>query len=215
MLAVLLFLFLATEVWQTLGIIEGWRFGAVFAVFALLGAGVLLGALRAERRALLAPRADGEARRHALATPAAPLVGAAPPPPPPALTGMQRLNITVAMLTALGARVVAVGAAVGLFFLLFGLLVMTPETTASWTGTAAGDLHVLADVHTARGRIVLTEPLVRVSVLLGAFAAVYFAVVAVGDDRNRREFVDDELARLQGVMAAWVYYRATAPAPPR
>jgi len=213
MLAVLLFLFLASEVWETLGTVEGWRFGAVFAAFAVLGAGVLVGALRPERRALLAPRPGDEARRRALATPAAPLVGDGDPPPPPALTRMQRVNVTVAMLTSLGVRVVAVGAAVGLFFLLFGLLVMTPETTAAWTGQTTAELPVLADVQTARGRIVLSEPLVRASILLGAFAAVYFAVAAVGDDRNRREFVDDELERLHGVMAAWLYYRA-GPRPP-
>lgn len=213
MLAVLLFLFLASEVWQTLGTIEGWRFGGVFASFAVLGVGVLLGALRDERRRLVRPVSGDDARRAALATPAAPLVEAGVVPVAPPLSRMQRVNVTVAMLTSLGVRVVAVGAAVGLFFVVFGLLVMTPETTLAWTGLAPGEVNVLVDIDTRRGTVVLSEPLVRVSILLGAFAAVYFAVVAVGDERNRREFVDDELDRLEGVMAAWAYYRGAAPPP--
>lgn len=214
MLAVLLFLFLATEVWQTLGVIEGWRFGAVFTAFAVLGVGVLVTALRGERRALIAPECGEALRGRAAGTPAHVLADSGVEPVVPPMRAMQRLNVSVALLVSLGIRVVAVGAAIGLFFLLFGLLVMSREVTAQWTGLAPDALHVMASLDTRRGEIVLTEPLVRVSTLLGAFAAVYFAVVAVGEEYNRREFVDDEIARLEAVTAAWAYYRGALAASP-
>ena len=42
---------------------------------------------------------------------------------------------------------------------------------------------------------------------MGAFASLYFTGVALGESRNREEFLDDELDRLGRVMAARAYYR--------
>ena len=47
----------------------------------------------------------------------------------------------------------------------------------------------------------------RVAAILGGFAALYFVAVALGDRRNREQFLDDELDRMGRVMAAWSYYR--------
>jgi hypothetical protein len=52
---------------------------------------------------------------------------------------------------------------------------------------------------------------VRVAAILGGFAALHFVAVALGDRRNRVQFIDDELDRMGRVMAAWSYYRG-APA---
>jgi hypothetical protein len=57
--------------------------------------------------------------------------------------------------------------------------------------------------------VVLTEQLVRVSVLLGGFAALYFLVVALTEKGRREDFLDDEIDRLSRVMAAWAYYRGS------
>jgi hypothetical protein len=46
-----------------------------------------------------------------------------------------------------------------------------------------------------------------VATVLGGFASLYFVAVALGDSRNREEFLDDELERISRVMAAWSYYR--------
>ena len=203
-LAVLLFLFLAAEVWQAFGLLEGWRFGSVLLVFALIGTGFLVVALRRERAELCAPPLGEQAAARALGTPAARLVerGVAPAAPP--LERMARVNVTVALVVSLGARVVAVGAVIALFFLLFGILVVDEGLTEAWVARAP-DVVLRADVS---GRsVVLTEQLVRVSVLLGGFAALYFVVVASTEAARREEFVDDEIERLSRVMAAWTYYR--------
>jgi hypothetical protein len=204
-LAVLLFLFLATEVWQAFGLIEGWRFGSVLTLFALLGTVFLAVALAGERRELCAPGLGDDTARHARDTPARELVDAGVSPLSPGLPRTARLNITVALVVSLGARVVAVGAAVALFFMLFGVLVVDKALTADWLNQAP---HVLIGIDIAGGReIVLTEQLVRVSVLLGGFAALYFLVVALTEKGRREDFLDDEIDRLSRVMAAWAYYR--------
>jgi hypothetical protein len=218
MLAVLLFLFLATEVWQTLGVVEGWRFGVVFASFFILGTTFLLGSLRGYRRGLAEPKPGPALAERVARTPAAPLVAEGVTPTVPPLGRLARINLAVALLVSLGVRIAAVGLAICMFLIGFGMLVVTQSTTQSWTGLPAADLNVLLSISVAGNDIVLTEPLVRVSVLLGAFAALYFTVATLGDERNRREFLDDELERLEDTMAAWAYYHGaiggspTAPA---
>ena len=64
------------------------------------------------------------------------------------------------------------------------------------------------------GQVVLSEPAIRVATSLGAFAAVYFTAVAVGDRGSREEFLGDEIDRLQGVMAAGAYSRGEDRTPP-
>ncbi|MFN8122268.1 MAG: hypothetical protein U0237_07540 [Thermoleophilia bacterium] len=212
LLAVLLFLFLAAEVWQTLGTIEGWRFVTVFVLFAVLAVLTLVVGLAGERRGLYRPEAGEELRRRALATPAAPLVEAGAAPHVEPMSGIQRANLAVALHVGLVARVAVVGVMTAVFFLGFGLLTVDRHTTEAWTGQTGGTLHVLAEYDGLRGSVVLSEPLLRVSALLGAFAALYFAVVAVSEAENRREFIEDELERMRGVVAAWAYDRGAAAA---
>lgn len=210
LLAVLLFLFLAGEVWQTLGTIEGWRFVSVFVLFSGLAVLTLVVGLAGERRGLYRPEVDAELRRRALATPAAPLVEAGVAPRVGEMSGIQRVNLAVALHVGLVARVAVVGFITAVFFLGFGLLTVDRPTTEAWTGRSGEALHVFAEYDGLRGSVVLSEPLLRVSVLLGAFAALYFSVVAVSEAQNRREFIEDELERVRGVVAAWAYDRGAA-----
>jgi hypothetical protein len=204
LLAVLLFLSLASETWRAFGRLEGWRFGAVLVAFGLLAAVILIAGLRRERRALYSPAPGPELARSARATPAAPLVAREVRPASPPLSGMARLNVAVALLVSLGVRVLAVGIAVGAAFLLFGLVIVDEALTAEWVGEAP---NVLASLSLGGREVVVTEPLVRVATVLGGFASLYFVAVALGDSRNRAEFLDDELERVGRVMAAWSYYR--------
>lgn len=204
LLAVLLFLSLSSETWQAFGLLEGWRFGGVIVAFALLIAAILLVGLGAERRELYQPADTLRLRDRATTTPAEPLVERGVEPSPRRLTAVERLNVTLSLMITLGVRVVVVGAAVGLFFLIFGVLVVDEMLIQRWTGVPP---HVYLEVSISGREVVLTEELVRVATLLGSFAAVYFAAVSLVERRNREEFVDDEVERLSRVMAAWSYYR--------
>jgi len=212
LLAVLLFLSLTQETWRAFGDLEGWRFGAVLIGFGLLAAVILLVGLRAERAELASPRPGPDLARRARQTPAAPLVGHGVEPAAPPLDRIERINLAVALLVTLALRVLVVGAVVGGAFFLFGLLVVDEGLTEEWAGAA----NVLLSISIAGRELVVTEALVRVAIVLGAFAALYFAAVALGDARNRESFLDDVLERFRRVMAAWSYYRgalAARPAP--
>jgi hypothetical protein len=204
LLAVLLFLSLTQETWQAFGDLEGWRFGAVLIGFGLLAAVILLVGLRSERAELASPEPGPDLVRRAGGTPAAPLVDRGVEPAAPRLDRIERVNLAVALLITLAVRVAIVGAVVGAAFFVFGLLVVDEELTADWVGSAP---NVLLSTSVAGRELVVTEALVRVAIVLGAFASLYFAAVALGDARNRESFLDDVLERFRRVMAAWSYYR--------
>ena len=202
MLALLLFLFLSTETWQAFGQLVGWRFGGVMVLFAILVLAVLHGGLRREREQIMQPQIDATLARRARSTTAAPLCNAGVQPRVASLKAIERINVSVALLVSLGLRVLAVGA----FFFVFGLLVMDRELTTAWVSQQA-EVDVFLTVSPAGREVVVTEPLIRVSALLGGFSSLYFSVSALGDPRNRQKFLEDELDRVSAVMAAWAYYR--------
>ena len=204
LLAVLLFLSLTQETWQAFGDLEGWRFGAVLIGFGLLAAVILLVGLRSERAELASPRAGPELAERARRTPAAALVDRGVEPAAPLLDRIERINLAVALLVSLALRVLVVGAVVGGAFFVFGLLVVDEGLTEEWVG---GPANVLLSISIAGRELVVTEALVRVAIVLGGFAALYFAAVALGDPRNRESFLDDLIERFRRVMAAWSYYR--------
>jgi hypothetical protein len=204
LLAVLLFLSLAAETWQAFGDLEGWRFGAVLCGFGLLAAVILLAGLRSERAELAAPAPGPELAERARRTPAAALVDRGVEPAAPRLHRIERLNLAVALLVTLALRVLVVGAVVGAAFFVFGLLVVDAELAEAWVEAPP---NVLLSLSIAGREVVVTEALVRVAIVLGAFASLYFAAVALGDARNRAAFLDDVLERFRTVMAGWSYYR--------
>ena len=203
-LAVLLFLSLSQETWQAFGDLEGWRYGGVVIAFGLLVVLILVVGLSRERSQLLTPRPDDVLSERALRTPAAALVNRHVAPSAPPLGRLERLNVGLALLLTLFTRVVAVAVAVGAFFLIFGFLVVDRELSLRWV---SDDPNLLTAATIAGREVVLTEAHFRVAGILGAFGALYFAAVALGDPRHREKFLDDELDRLSGVMAAWAFYR--------
>ncbi|MGD9696356.1 MAG: hypothetical protein AB7V42_11945 [Thermoleophilia bacterium] len=204
LLAVLLFLSMASETWQAFGRLEGWRYGAVLTGFGLLSLLILTVGLRRDRRALYSPAAGPGLAEAARRTPARPLVERGVVPAGPPLVRAARANITATLVEAIALRVLAVGVAVGVAFFLFGLALVDRGLTAEWVGR---EPNVLLALRISGREVVVTEALVRVATALGAFAALYFSAVALGEERNRREFLDDEVERVEDAMACWSYYR--------
>lgn len=213
LLAVLLFLSLTQETWRAFGDLEGWRYGAVLIGFGVLAGVILLVGLRGERAELASPEPGPALADRARTTPAAALVDCGVEPAAPPLDRIARVNLAVALLVTLALRVLVVGGVVGGAFFLFGLLVVDEPLTEEWVGSAA---NIFLSISIAGREVVVTEALVRVAIVLGTFAALYFSAVALGDARNRESFLDDVLERFRRVMAAWSYYRgalAARPAP--
>jgi hypothetical protein len=91
------------------------------------------------------------------------------------------------------------------FFVVFGVLAITPETAAGWVGTTT--VRELAELTIDGRRVVLTEPLLRVAGFLAVFAGMYFTVVLSTDATYRGEFSEDIGPDLRQTLAMRRLYR--------
>ena len=115
----------------------------------------------------------------------------------------ERWNLILVLLVIQTVQVLMLAVAVLVFFLLFGSLVMESEVQLAWTGLDhLRNAPVLTNVSTS---------LMKVSLFLASFSALYFTVSAVTDDAYRRQFfavVEEHLERAVGVRAVYLSTRA-------
>ena len=101
-------------------------------------------------------------------------------------------------------QITLVVAALTGFFIFFGFMAITTDTTLHWTGLES--VRVLADAGFGDRTLVLTEPLIRVSVFLGAFSGMYFTVVLTTDETYRTEFSSDVGPEIRQILAVRMAY---------
>jgi hypothetical protein len=93
-------------------------------------------------------------------------------------------------------------AAVFVFFVMFGSLVMSEPVQLSWTG--------LTNTHHIPFFDSVSAELVKVSLFLASFSGLYFTVSAVTDETYRQQFfstVMREMERAVGVRAVYLALR--------
>ncbi len=196
------FLFINAEVWQVAGTIEVDHLVGVLALFAILGGVFIVSRLPREIGPLATFEQPGDLEALVSDTPASGL----PIPDPvqvPAPTRRQWGNAGLVALFTQGLRVVFAAALIGGFFIVFGLLTMSPETIASWTGAPAT---TVGAANVAGFELVLTDELLRVASFLAGFAGLYFAVYLATDPTLREEFFEDIRAELREAFAVRVVY---------
>ena len=203
------FLFINAEVWQLAG---GLRPGTLWLVVILLAA-VAIGFLMArlpEEVDRLDDRIDhrflvSACRGTPLEASARELV--ADPHVRPAsyvaIAGFERWNLMLVLLVIQAAQVLLLVVSVLVFFLFFGSLTMGEDVQLAWT--AKDDLANMPWLSN------ISVELFQVSLFLGAFSGLYFAVSVVTDDTYRGQFfssVTDEMERAVAVRAVYLALRA-------
>jgi hypothetical protein len=206
------FLFVNTEVWQVAGTLYGAAYAVVLALFFLLGAVFLLSRLPALMRAQNTFGSWAEIAELVRGTGVVPdefvrdVAGAddeVVPVDRPLLR--QRFNIGLVALFSQAIQITATVLAIFGFFVLFGVMAISPETAAGWIGTTT--VHELAELTITGRRLVLTEPLLRVAGFLAVFAGMYFTVVLSTDATYREEFSEDIGPELRQTLAMRRLYR--------
>lgn len=121
------------------------------------------------------------------------------------ITGFERWNLVLALLVIQAVQVLLISAAVLVFFLIFGAIVMTDSTQVAWTQhDTLQSLSWLPSV---------SVDLLRVSLFLSAFSLLYLTVSTVLDETYRAQFfgtVLRELERAVGMRAVYLALRAQA-----
>lgn len=206
------FLFINAEVWEVAGTLDGASYVVVVFTFFALGATFVMtrvpGYIRAENRFA----SWGEVADVVVDTPAEAVGLPATGTPHDPLRARQRFNIGLIVVFGQAIQITLVVVALTAFFVFFGVMAITEDTIAGWTGTAAP--HVFAELSFGGRTLVLTEPLVRVAIFLGAFSGMYFTVVLSTDDTYRTEFASDvgpEIHQILAVRSVYHVARGTHP----
>lgn len=119
------------------------------------------------------------------------------------LTRRQRLNVGLVLFISQALQVVLVAASVGLFFVAFGALAVSPELQAEWIG-ATPDTFVQFTL--AQMPIAITPELLRVAGAIAAFSGLYYAIAVLTDSAYRGEFLDEITDQMRETFRARARY---------
>jgi len=204
-----MFLFINAEVWQMAADIEALAYGLVLAIIFLLGVAFTMSRIPGVVRSMNEFASWDEIGALADGTPGAACAYAADGEPNAALRLRQRLNIGLIVLLGQGLQVLLVVVALVAFFLVFGFLAISPETTAAWT--AHTDLDPWFTVRLAGREHAFTTELAAVSTFLGVFSGMYFNVVLATDATYQAEFADDVRPEIRQALAVRRIYQRLLP----
>ncbi len=205
------FLFINAEVWELAGTLDGPAYVIVILTFFALGATFALSRVPTTIRSVSSFETWDDIDHHAIGTPAERLSTRRPSGvgvddrPGDHLRTRQRLNIGLVVLFGQALQITLVTAALTAFFVGFGFLGITEATAGGWT--RLDDIRVLLSTSLGGRELVLSEPLIRVSLFLGAFSGMYFTVVLTTDDTYRTEFSDDVGPEIREALAVRTAYR--------
>jgi len=198
------FFFLTTETWQTFARLEGVAYGLALLLFVVIGVAFVWSRLRPDVEELEGFADWDEVAAIASSTPAAclPVPGSGEPAAPD-LTRRQRINTLLVAVSGQTILAALVALVMGLFFLVFGFLVIDEALIATWVG---GEANVYLTLTLSGRDLVLTEELVRVSGFLATFSGFYFGVFSVTDPTFRQGLTDDSTTSLRESLAARELY---------
>jgi hypothetical protein len=206
------FLFLTTEVWEVAASLDGPFLAVTMGLFVVVGIVFVVARIPLEVGALA--RFDSWAD-------VATLVGDTPasrlqPPADASPAGTPRLgrrqwgNVGLVVLFTQGLQIVFVSVMIGVFFVGFGVLTVTPELTTAWSGS---DATLLLDGNLWGRPVAVTTELLQVAGFLTAFSGFYFTVYVLTDATYRKEFLDEVLVELRQAFAVRAVYLASRSVP--
>jgi len=205
LLLALTFLFISTEVWQVAGTMPATVLWATLGVFGALGVVFIVARAREEFDKIEMETSRDAVVAAAVGTPLEAVASTLPDlerrvP----MSGRQRANLLLVMVTAQSVQVAIVGAVVWAFFLIFGSLAVSVAVQQSWLGTV-GEVDVLWLWGDGRG---LTRQLFRVATFLGGFAGFYATIYAAQDEVYRTHFAGRISATIERALAVRRAYLA-------
>lgn len=204
MLFVTLFLFFTGELWQAMNHLRWPRVSLVVLLFAAITVLAAAARLRDE-----IGRVEQDLRPEILtgACKGTPLSGVeiTEPLQPKRLNPRQQRNLLVMLAIRQLLQAAVVGLGLFAFFVVLGLIVVTPEIAAQWIG-AEPKMSIIPGVPSA---------MLRNATLFAAFGSMYFSVISMSDAEHRRQFfapVLEKVERTLEVRAVYLLVRERVPA---
>ena len=170
-----LVMFFTTEIWQVFATTGSATYWTAITTFVMLGLGFLTVRL---------PSIVGEVQAESR-------VGDVP------LRRRERLNLAAVALISESLQVLFVSAAVWLFYVLLGTLLVSADVRDAWL---LGPESVIWEIAWFGERVQVTWELFRVATGVAAFAGLYYAVTILVDSAYRDQFVDALIEQLHGTF---------------
>ena len=199
------FLFVNAEVWEVAGTLEGAPFVLVIVVFLGLGASFAISRMPRQIRTLNTFDRWDDVGELVEGTPAAPIDLPETAPAHDRLRFRQRINIGSVVFFGQALQIALVVVVLTAFFVGFGILAISRDTAQAWT--RLDDVNVMLEFSLSNRTLVLSEPLLRVSLFLSAFSGMYFTVLLITDQTYREEFSDDVGTEIRQALAVRRAYR--------
>ncbi|MEV6913046.1 hypothetical protein [Amycolatopsis sp. NPDC051071] len=200
LLLVVMFSFFTAELWQAVERLSPGRLWLVVGFLTVIGAVFLASMLSDEMK---------ELKSWTVEPGAAALRGTPfdddddePLPVRRTLSRTERLNITLVLFFAQAVQIVAFGALVFVFFIVFGVLILRPEVVTVFAGRESAPGTLLGVP------LPVSSALVNVSLFLAVFSGLYFAASTATDARYRRSFFEPLLEDVKISLAARDIYLA-------
>ncbi|WP_143116240.1 hypothetical protein [Lentzea xinjiangensis] len=197
MLFVTLFLFFTGELWQAMDRLRWPRVSLIVLLFAAI---TVLAAAARLRDEIGRVEQDLRPEVLALACKGTPLSGVeiAEPLQAKKLNGRQLRNLLVVLAIRQLVQAAVVGLALFSFFVVLGLIVVTPEVAEQWIGSPAKE-SVVPGVPSA---------MLRNATLFAAFGSMYFAVISMSDAEHRRQFFAPVIEKVERTLEVRAVYLA-------
>lgn len=201
MLFVTLFLFFTGELWQAMNQLRWPRVSLVVLLFAAITVLAAAARLRDE-----IGRVEQDLRPEILsvACKGTPLseVEITEPLPPKRLNGLQSRNLLVMLAIRQLVQAAVIGLALFAFFVILGLIVVTPAIAELWIGEPP-----------KMSWLGVPSAMLRNATLFAAFGSMYFSVISMSDAEHRRQFfapVIEKVERTLEVRAVYLDVRTRA-----
>ncbi len=200
-----MFLFINAEVWELAGRLEGTAYGVVIGMFLVLGVGFAISRIPHFIAQLNDFGSWADIESSAQGTPAAGIELPTTGTPHVSLTLRERLNIGLMVLFGQAFQIMLIVLGITGFFVLFGFLAMDEQTTLRWMGVET--IEVVAQTDLENRTLILSEPLLRVSIFLGAFSGMYFTVLLTTDATYQSAISDKVGPQVREALAVRTAYR--------
>ncbi|GGU40840.1 hypothetical protein [Lentzea flava] len=197
MLFVTLFLFFTGELWQAMNQLRWPRVSLIVLLFAAV---TVLAAAARLRDEIGRVEQDLRPEVLAVACQGTPLSGVeiAEPLPPKRLNGRQLRNLLIMLAIRQLVQAAVVGLALFSFFVVLGLIVVTPDIAAQWIGGSVTP-SIIPGVPSA---------MLRNATLFAAFGSMYFSVISMSDAEHRQRFFAPVLEKVERTLEVRAVYLA-------
>ena len=191
-------------VWQMTALISRQRLWAGMLFLVLIAAAFLVSNTLDRVRPILAephPALEGDETLDGT-----PFAGMPDPANGRPLSRLERANVVFVVAASQVTQVLTVAMLTGAIFVVFGLIILSPETLDAWTrGAGRPDGQLLGMT------LPVPDALLQTSMLLSAITFMYLSAKAVSDTDYRAQFIEPLIDELRQTLVARNRYRSALP----